>query len=100
MRDHGSIWPGRTKGAGDTVKRKRRGKTPGEVAATVAKKAVKADKARIEKSANEKAARSALVASLRRGREKDDGEGPSVPMAAASLPDPHLAAYVGWEGRW
>jgi hypothetical protein len=128
------------------VKRKRRSKTSGEVAATVMKKAVKADKARKDKSAKEKAARSALVAILRKGREKDDGEGPSVPMAAAdgtvapslaashstqssvgpshpaptgfalctvcstsppalllshpSLPDPHLAAYVGREGRW
>ena len=140
---NGSIWPGRKKGAADTVKRKRRGKTSGEMAATVAKKAVKTDKARKDKSAKEKAARSALVATLRKGREKDGGEGPSVPMAAAdgtaapslaashgaqssvgpshpaptgfalcsisppalllshpSLPDPHLAAYVGWEGRW
>jgi hypothetical protein len=138
-----SIWPGRKKGAADTVKRKRRGKTPGEVAATVAKKTAKEEKARKDKARKEKAARCALVATLRKGREKDGGEGPSVPMAAAdgtaapslaashgaqssvgpshpaptgfalcsisppalllshpSLPDPHLAAYVGWEGRW
>jgi hypothetical protein len=138
----GSIWPGRRKGAADTVKRKRRDKTPVEVAATVAKKAAKADKARKDKSKKEKAARSALVATLRKDREKDGGEGPSVPIPAVdgtaapslaashgaqssvgpshpaprfalcsislpalllshpSLPDPHLAAYVGWEGRW
>ena len=73
-----SIWPGRKKGAADTVKRKRRGKTPGEVAATVAKKTAKEAKARKDKARKEKAARSALVATLRKDREKDGGEGPSI----------------------
>ena len=136
--------PGRKRGSSDGVRRQRRGKTPGEVNATVAKKAKKMDAARNAKRQDEKTARRSMLDSLRR----DGSEGPSMAPAAAggtagpsatasdgapssvgpshpfqstgfascstlnrhlascssspsnSFPDPHLAACVGWEGRW
>ena len=49
--------PGRKRGSSDGVRRKRRGKTPGEMKATAAKKAKKKDTARIAKRQDEKTAR-------------------------------------------
>jgi hypothetical protein len=139
-----SILPGRKRGSSDSVKRKRRGKTLGEMKTTLPKKAKKKDAARNAKRQDEKTARQSMLDSLRR----DGSEGPSMAPAAAggtagpsatasdgapssvgpshpfqstgfascstlnrhlascssspsnSFPDPHLAACVGWEGRW
>ena len=49
--------PGRKRGSSDGVRRERRGKTPGDMEATAAKKAKKKDTARIAKRQDEKTAR-------------------------------------------
>ena len=87
-----STLPGRKRGSSDGVRRQRRGKTPGEVNATVAKKAKKMDAARNAKRQDEKTARRSMLDSLRR----DSSEGPSVaPAAAGGTAGPSAAASDG-----
>ena len=84
--------PGRNRGSSDGVRRKRSSKTPGEMEATVAKKARKMDAARNAKRQDEKAARRSMLDSLRR----DGSEGPSVaPAATGGTAGPSTAASDG-----